>query len=449
MTAPTGPGRWNGLTTIGLALLAVLAAGSEAWGQSAAPDAVALAALKELYRRPEAIPAPADNPLTVERVDLGRRLFAEKRLSANDSVACASCHDPALAFTDGAPLGQGVAKTPLRRHTPTLWNLAWSHALFWDGRASSLEEQAQGPIENAAEMGQPVARGVEKLAADPSYAADFAKAFGTPPHLTAANLLKALASFERTIVSPPTKFDTWILGDTAALSDSEVRGFLLFNGAAKCSVCHSGWAFTDSAFHDIGLPGEDLGRGPIIGLKKVDHAFKTPSLRELLWTAPYMHDGSLSTLEDVLRHYQTGGIARPSRSPDMPPVVALSESERNDLLAFLATLSSERPPRPLAQMSTVNGASAGPTATAIATTLVTQKNKSFQPGAVTLRRGEALTIVNNDTRPHNVRVFDPRLSFNSGVQEPGDKAVIDFPQAGTFEVFCGIHPNMRLTIEVE
>ena len=447
MAAITSRRQWM-VAALAAAMLFAVAAAMSMTHLPSVKSHADLEALKAQYRRPTTIPVPSNGPMTPERIELGRRLFSEKRLSVNDSTACATCHEPALAFTDGAALGKGVTRQPLARHTPSLWNLAWSRTFFWDGRASSLEEQARFPIEHPKEMGQPLAAGVAKLAADPSYLGDFEKAFPDAQALNETNLLRSLATYERTLVSPPTRFDNWVMGDVAALDDNEVKGLLLFNGKAKCSTCHSGWNFTDYAYHDIGLPGTDLGRGPIIGFSKVDHAFKTPSLRELVWTAPYMHDGSLATLDDVLRHYESGGEARPSRSPDMPDVVALDDSERQSLIAFLETISSDRPPRPLAQISNVTHFETGASSPTLTNT-VSQRNKMFAPNAVSIRKGEALTVVNDDTRPHNVRIYDPRLKFDSGVQEPGDKAIIGLSVPGLFEAFCGIHPNMRLTIEVK
>lgn len=408
-----------------------------------------LAALKTRFIRPSYVPIPRDNPLSAARIALGERLFSERRLSRDDSVSCATCHDPALSYGDGVPLGRGVTRERLMRHTPSLWNVAWARALFWDGRAGTLEEQARIPIEHPKEMGQPLELGVAKLAMDPGYVRAFAQAFPDDPRITAETVVKALASFERTLVSPPTRFDRWIGGDDTALSEEEVAGFRLFTGKAGCVNCHSGWAFTDYAFHDIGLPGSDLGRGPVIGLSAVDHAFKTPSLRELVWTAPYMHDGSLATLDDVLDHYQRGGIARATRSPDLPPYLDLNETERAQLVAFLETLSSERPPRPLPVTGAPQAARQQAEPPAIDTLIVSQREKQFTPTHVLIEHGRPLTIINDDRRPHNVRIFDPRLEFNSGLQEPGDKAEVRFPVAGSFDVFCGIHPNMRLTVDVK
>lgn len=397
------------------------------------------------FARPAGIPYPGGRPPTALQVALGARLFHDLRLSGNDKIACATCHDPDLAFNDGVERGKGITNEPLPRHTPALWNLAWNEVLFWDGRASSLEEQSKGPIENPKEMGQPIAEGARKLAADPDMAAAFAKAFPANPGVTPANIQAALADYERTLVSPPTRFDRYVAGDETALNQAEKNGFKLFTGRGNCVSCHSGWAFTDRDFHDIGLPGDDRGRGAIIKLPQVDHAFKTPSLRELVWTAPYMHDGSKATLEDVVRHYESGGVERPTRSPDLPRSLELSDEERHDLVAFLETLSSELPPKPDPAITFLG---APPPPPAVTTSQVSQRNKAFTPLAVKLKRGETLTIRNDDTRPHNVRVFDPRLKFDSGLQEPGETASVGFNADGTFEVFCGIHPSMKLSVTV-
>jgi cytochrome c peroxidase len=172
-------------------------------------------------------------------------------------------------------------------------------------------------------------------------------------------------------------------------------------------------------------------------------------LRELAWTAPYMHDGSLATLEDVVRHYEQGGVDRPTRSRDLPQGLRLSEAERADLIAFLATLSSDQPPQPSQEGWVGIPAPAAVLPPAANTRRISQAGKKFAPAHVRLRTGETLTVLNDDTRTHNVRIFDPRFDFNSGAQEPRQAISIRFPAAGTFEAFCGIHPSMRLSIEVE
>lgn len=405
------------------------------------------AALKASFARPAFVPHPADNPPSAARIELGARLFEDKRLSTG-SHSCASCHDPKLAFSDGEPRGKGVTGKRLVRHTPSLWNLAWAPLLFWDGRATSLEDQPRFPVSHPDEMGSSIEDAAVRLARDGNMARAFALAFPEDPRVTPANLVKALAAFERTLVSPPTRFDRWAAGEAAALTPQEQAGFALFTGKGRCVNCHTGFAFTDGNFYDIGLPGADKGRGPIANLAAADHAFKTPTLRELAWTAPYMHDGSLATLEDVVRHYERGGTRRATRSRDLPQGLALSTGERRALVAFLESLSSEAPPAPSTEAWV--GAAAPPPRLppAADATVVSQASKRFAPAHVRLKAGQSLTVLNDDTRTHNVRIFDPRLDFNSGAQEPHESVTIRFPLPGTFEAFCSIHPSMRLTVDV-
>jgi cytochrome c peroxidase len=404
-----------------------------------------LAALKASFRRPPTVPFPADNPFSEQKRTLGEALFHDKRLSIDGSLACASCHDRGKGFADGKVAARGVPGRPLKRHTPTLWNLAWSSPVFWDGRARSLEEQAAGPIESPDEMAQPMAAVVARLSADPAMARAFARAFPAAPRVDAANLAKAIATYERTFVSPETRFDRFIAGDEQALTASEVAGFRLFIGKAQCAKCHSGFAFTDYAFHDIGLPGEDRGRGAVLRLEAAEHAFKTPGLREIGRSAPYMHDGSLATLDDVIRHYAGGVVERATVSKDIARGLRLSDGERGNLIAFLGTLTSEAEPVLPGRIVPVERGPSGP---AQRVSTVSQDDKAFHPTHVALPRGGRLWIVNNDTRTHNVRVFDPALDFDSGAQEPGETVEIAFPAAGSFLVFCGIHPKMELYVEV-
>jgi len=415
----------------------------------AAPSALGsddeLAARKAAFRRPPAVPFPADNPFSEKKRALGEALFHDKRLSIDGSLACVSCHERGKGFADGKNQGRGVPGRPLKRHTPTLWNLAWASPVFWDGRARSLEEQVAGPIESPDEMAMPLGVLLPRLAGDAATARAFADAFPEAPRVDATNLAKAIATYERTFVSPDTRFDRWIAGDAQALTRSEIAGFALFTGKAGCVKCHSGFAFTDYAFHDIGLPGDDRGRGAVLRLETAEHAFKTPGLRELGRSAPYMHDGSLATLDDVVRHYVSGVVERPTLSKDLTRGLALSDAERADLIAFLRTLTSEgEPPLP----DKIVPVKSGPTAPAQQVSTVSQDDKAFHPTHVSLPRGGRLWIVNNDTRTHNVRVFDPALDFDSGAQEPGETVEIAFPATGTFLVFCGIHPKMELYVDV-
>jgi cytochrome c peroxidase len=408
-----------------------------------------LAKLKATFARPTFVPAPADNPQTPAKIALGKRLFADPELSDTATIACTSCHDPKLAFTDGEATGKGVTGKRLARHTPSLWNVAWAPLLRWDGRAASLEQQVLLPIEHPDEMGTKFGAVVERLARHASYEQAFAAAFPDNPQISEQNVARALAAFERTLVSPPTRFDKWVAGDAAALTASEQNGFAIFTGRGRCINCHTGFAFTDHGFYDIGLPDEDLGRGPVMGLAAVNQAFKVPTLRELAWTAPYMHDGSLGTLDDVVRVYEMGGVDRPTRSKDLPRNMRLTDQERADLVAFLESLSSDAPPRPSTEAWL--GAPPAPRSPppGAPTAVVSQSNKLFTPQRVRLKVGQALTVLNDDTRTHNVRIYHPKLDFNSGAQEPRETITLRFPAPGTFEAFCGIHPSMRLTVEVE
>lgn len=432
-----------------LTVLAVFYGAGAIFGVSGAvtvaPEAAGgLEALKALYERPETVPFPAGNPYTPEKAGLGRRLFFDSSLSGGGGLACAGCHRPEQGFEDGLKLSRGESGETLERHTPTLWNLAWSPLLFWDGRAMSLEEQLRFPIESPIEMNRPMADLVIHLQANEDYRTEFASAFPDHPVVSDENVLKALATFERTLVSPAGRFDDWIAGDDAALTAAEIRGFEVFNGAGGCAACHSGWAFTDHAFHDTGLPDDDLGRGAVLGVPAVNHAFKTPTLRDIALRAPYMHDGSLATLEEVVRHYETGIVRRPTLSADLKPI-SLTDGQRADLIAFLEALTS--PPGAVAETAPALAVAAS--GDPAPTTEVSQRGKRFDPGHVAIRAGAALRIKNDDTRTHNVRIFDPKLDFNSGAQPPGQTVELVIPEAGTYYAFCGIHPTMELVITAE
>jgi len=296
-----------------------------------------------LFRRPAEPPAPPDNPLTAAKVALGARLFSDPRLSGGGDRSCASCHRPERSFTDGRRRARGLTGASLARNTPSLWNLAWSEAYFWDGRAPSLEAQVRMPIVAADEMAGDWPSILGGLNADFGLLAAFQAAFPEPAPISEDSVAKALASYVRSLVSPRTRFDAWIEGDGHALEANEVRGFRLFTGKAGCVLCHVGWRFTDDRFHDIGLPGKDAGRGAVAGGTPGLPAFKTPSLRELASTAPYMHDGSRPTLAAVVAHYADTFLKRPSLAPSIRRL-DLTGAERADLIAFLGTLSSPGSP---------------------------------------------------------------------------------------------------------
>lgn len=290
------------------------------------------------YQRPEAIPAPASNPLTTEKTTLGKTLFFDARLSRDKGMSCATCHSPDHRWSDGrvVPLGSEELEQP--RRTPTVMNSAWLTALMWDGRASSLEAQAVLPITTPHEMNYNMKQLVERLNEIKGYQPLFEAAYGDA-EINTQRIAMALASFQRTLVSNISSFDRWVEGDEQAISTSAQRGFDLFNGKAQCAACHKSWRFTDDSFHDIGLDSPDLGRGKAIPVEVtiMQHAFKTPTLRDLPENGPYMHDGSMTDLEAVIKHYEDGGIERPSLSKEMKPF-ELTEQQRADLIAFLKTL---------------------------------------------------------------------------------------------------------------
>lgn len=307
-------------------------------GAAAQPAAEPTDAQRAAWRRPDTIPFPKDNPYTPEKAALGKMLFFDTRLSRDKNLSCASCHSPSFGWEVPFDRAIGAGGKPLGRHAPTALNQAWSKNLFWDGRAPTLEAQARGPIEAGVEMDLPMATAVTRLKAVQGYVSAFGKAF-PKDGITETTVLQAIATFERTIVTGDTPFDRWVRGDAKALSAEAKRGFVLFTGKGNCAACHTGWNFTDDKFHDLGLPGTDVGRMGITKAAGDQFAFKTPSLRETAARAPYMHDGSLPTLEAVMAHYVKGGIERPTRSPQMK-AVALNGQDVQDLLAFLRSLSS-------------------------------------------------------------------------------------------------------------
>jgi cytochrome c peroxidase len=306
--------------------------------EKAASPPVSIEELKADYAKPNEIPTPDDNKQTPAKVDLGKMLYFDPRLSQSGTLSCATCHNPAFGWQDGLATGRGHKGNRLGRHSPTILNLAWAPRLFWDGRAETLEDQAKGPMLADAEMGMTESLVLRKLKSIGGYRTSFAEVF-PESGITIDTVAKAISAYERTIVSPDAPFDKWIKGDENALSDAEKRGFVLYNTKAQCSICHSGWRFTDDGFHDVGLKSADIGRVKIDNVPTLEFAFKTPTLRNIVDRAPYMHDGSIGNLYDVVRHYENGFIERPSLSWGMTGF-KLTDQERNDLVAFLGTLSS-------------------------------------------------------------------------------------------------------------
>ncbi len=282
--------------------------------------------------------APDDNPLTALRVGLGRKLFFDTILSADKTVACATCHLPEHGFAGGGAKSRGIGGREGDRRTPTLLNRAFGTSFFWDGRASNLEQQALQPIENPVEMGAKVADVVARLKADDDYTKRFRAAFDDG--VTAANLAKALAGFERALVRGDSPVDRFRANsDHDALTATQRHGLWLYESKALCWKCHSGPNFTDEGFHNTGVSwgGTDLGRYQLTNKDADRGHFKTPTLRGAVLRPPYMHDGRLPTLEAVVEFYSRGG----GRNPNIDPVVKplnLSPEEQRALVAFLKLL---------------------------------------------------------------------------------------------------------------
>lgn len=277
-------------------------------------------------------------------VALGRSLFFDKRLSADNTVSCATCHDPKSGFTDHLPVSTGIKGQKGTRNAPTVINRLYGKSQFWDGRAATLEDQAKGPMVNPIEMGMPNHEAVvKKLQGIRGYAEWFKEIFGRDVNIDDA--AGAIAAFERTVVSDDSKYDQYIAGANNALSGSEKRGFEVFSGKGKCVICHGGPNFTDEEFHNIGVgmnkEHPDSGRYAQSGNDGDKGAFKTPTLRDIASTAPYMHDGSEKTLEGVVAFYDRGGIPNPNLHPLMEKL-GLTPKERKDLVVFLKALNGNR-----------------------------------------------------------------------------------------------------------
>jgi cytochrome c peroxidase len=275
---------------------------------------------------------PRDNLPSDEKIALGQQLFFDGRLSADNKVSCASCHDPSRGFSNGQQFATGVDGKKGGRNSPTVINAALQEFQFWDGRAKSLEDQALGPIQNPIEMNMPLEAVVIKLNGIDGYKRQFQKVFGTD--VTSLGIAKALAAYERTILSGDAPYDKFKAGDKTALSEAAQRGMALFFNKAKCVACHSGPNFTDNGFHNIGVPGSDDGRLVISKSGGDKGSFKTPTLREIAQSGPYMHDGSMSTLEEVVSHYIKGGTPHPQLDEELYPLT-LSSGEVSDLVTFL------------------------------------------------------------------------------------------------------------------
>lgn len=295
------------------------------------------------YLRPAVVPAPADNQPTAARIALGGALFFDPRLSGSNTISCATCHNPGLGWSDGLPTAVGHGMIPLPRATPTLLNVGYGTIFMWDGRARTLEEQALGPITADEEMNQDLPSLIRKLEAIAGYKRMFEDAY-PGEGISGATIGKAIASFERTIVSTESPFDRWIGGDGKAVGPAVKRGFGIFEGKGRCAVCHSGFNFTDNGFHNIGV--KDLGDKPDVGrfaqraVPAMKGAFKTPTLRGVGLTAPYMRNGIYKRLEEVVEHYDRGGDVKDNLSPEIKPL-GLTAQDKADLVAFMKALTGK------------------------------------------------------------------------------------------------------------
>lgn len=296
---------------------------------------------------PQAAYLPKDNPLTEEKIKLGKRLYFEKALSIDSSISCASCHVPEKGFADPNQFSLGVEGMKGGRQAPTIINRVFSRSQFWDGRADSLEQQALGPIINPVEMAMPnMGVVLERLRADPSYVDAFKAAFPGDGAITEMHLAQAIASFERTVMSGNGPFDRFLAGDQNAMSESAKRGYQIFKDEKRgnCETCHVSFNFTDENYNNLGIgmsaKTPDLGRYAITKLEGQQGAFKTPTLREVASTAPYMHDGSQKTLDEVVAFYNRGGHPNKWLSPKIKPR-HLTKQEQQDLVEFLKALSGE------------------------------------------------------------------------------------------------------------
>lgn len=289
------------------------------------------------------MPVPPDNPMTDAKVELGKQLYFDKRLSRDNTVSCATCHRPDAAWADTTPTSAGIEGKHGGRNSPTVLNAGYFVPQFWDGRAVHLEKQAVGPVANPVEMDLPLDELIVRLKGIPGYVSQFQAVFGTEP--TELGVARAIAAFERTIISSNSPYDKYLQGDRKAMSAAAVRGMDLFNGKGHCTSCHSGPLFSDQRFHNLGVGYKDgkfadVGRFEVTKDPKDMGAFRTPGLRGIAETGPFLHDGSEKTLEAVMDLYDRGGIRNPNLDPLMLPL-HLSGREKMDIVEFMKALTGD------------------------------------------------------------------------------------------------------------
>jgi cytochrome c peroxidase len=331
------------------AMLVGLSLTSTGFGSETSPDsAVGMITIDghtvpDIGPLPTVVPQPPGNLNYAAKISLGKQLYFDGRLSKNNAISCAFCHNPVVGFADPNQTSAGVGGLRGGRQSPTVYNTAFNPFQFWDGRAGSLEEQAIGPIHNPVEMAETHDGVVPKIGKIKGYQEQFQKVFGTGVSLQ--SIAEAIASYERTIISTNSIFDKFVLGDPKAMGEDAQRGMAVFKGKGRCILCHNDSNFTDNQFHNLGVPQvgpmeEDLGRYYVTRRESDKGAFKTPTLRSLNESAPYMHDGAFKTLEEVVDFFDKGGNANAQLSPLMKPL-GLTPHEKTDLIAFLKALTGE------------------------------------------------------------------------------------------------------------
>ena len=288
------------------------------------------------------LPAPPQdpqNPTTASKIELGKKLFEDTRLSGDESLSCASCHPKEMGYAESVAFSEGMEGKPMPRHTPTLLNAAYYRYINWDGKFTSTAQLVPAILANPRNMNMQDENVLNaRLESVPEYRALFRESFGGPP--TQQRVAQALDVYVRTLTTPNSPFDRYVAGDKTALTDAQKRGLTLFVGKADCTMCHRGPNFADDQFHALGIRGNDPGRFKITGDEADRYAFKTPTLRNVELTAPYMHDGSLSTLRDVIDFYNRGGGSQQPKSVVLRNL-NLTEKEKSDLVAFLESLTGE------------------------------------------------------------------------------------------------------------
>lgn len=290
--------------------------------------------------------APPNNPPSSAKILLGKMLYFDVRLSADNTVSCATCHDPARGWSDAGPTSKGIRGQMGGRRAPPVSNAAYMPLQFWDGRAPSLEEQAKGPIQNPIEMGNTHETMIRTVNHIPGYVQLFRSVYGEGP-MTVQQVADAIAAFERTVVTTDSRFDRYMRGDHQALTPLEQQGLEIFNGKGHCTACHWGPNFSDGRFHNLGVPAKDpknpdLGRYVVTKNPRDMGAFKTPTVRDAALRAPYLHDGSERTLESLIEFYNRGGGQDPNLDPLMVPL-GLTSGEIQALVAFIKSLTSLNP----------------------------------------------------------------------------------------------------------